>query len=84
MNWRVAVTVVALILLAIAVGLFSTGYGDREDAVLCAGLYARAHTAADTAQIDANLSSKERGRQYRNALRTCGDLRRAGVGPLRP
>jgi hypothetical protein len=73
-----------LILLAVAVGFMSTRYGDMEDTVLCAGLYARAHTAADTAQIDANISPKERGRGYGIAMRTCGDLRRVGAGPLRP
>jgi hypothetical protein len=83
-NWRVALGVAALILLAVAVGLLSTPYSDREDAVACASLYARAHTADDTVRIDANPSPKERGRQYRNAVRTCGDLRRAGVPPLRP
>ena len=84
MNWRAVLAGVILILFAIVVGFMTTRYGDREDAVLCAGLYAHARTAADTAGIDAGPSPKERGRQYRNGVRTCGELRRAGVGPLRP
>jgi hypothetical protein len=83
-NWRVALGIAALILLAIAVGFLGTPYSDREEAVACAGLYARARSADDTMRIDANPSPKERGRQYRNAVRTCGDLRRASVPPLRP
>jgi hypothetical protein len=84
MNWRAVLAVLALVLFAVAFGFLTTRYGDQEDAVLCAGLYAHARTAADTAAIDANLSPKERGRQYRNNVRTCGELRRVGVGPLRP
>jgi hypothetical protein len=84
MSWRVALGIAALILLALAVGLLAPPYSDREDAIACAGLYAAAQTAADTARIDDNFSLKERGRQYRNSVRTCGDLRRAGVRPLRP
>jgi hypothetical protein len=84
LNWRVILGIAALILLGIAVGLLSTPYSDREDAVACASLYTRAHTADDTVRIDAQLSPKERGRQYRNVVRTCGDLRRTGVAPLKP
>ena len=83
MNWRGVLAGIALVLLAIVVGFMSTRYGDREDAVVCAGAYAHARTAADTARIDAELSPKERGRQYRNGVRTCGELRRAGVGAFR-
>ena len=54
MNWRVLLGIAALVLLAIAVGLLSTPYSDREDAIACAGLYARAHTVDDTARIDLN------------------------------
>jgi len=82
MNWRAVLAGLILVLLALAVGFMSTRYGDREDAVLCAGLYAHARTAADTVRIDAAPSPKERGRQYRNGVRTCGDLRRASVRPL--
>ena len=84
MTWRVVLGIAALVLLALAVGSLSTPYTDREDAVACASLYARAFTAEDSARVDANRAPKERGRQYRTAVRTCGDLRRAGVGSLKP
>jgi hypothetical protein len=84
MNWRVALGIAALVLLALAVGFLSTSYTDREDAVACASLYARAQSADDTARIDASWAPKERGRHYRDAVRTCGSLRRTGIGPLRP
>jgi hypothetical protein len=79
MNWRIALGVAGLIALAILVGLFAVRYNDLEDAAICSSLYARARTAADTAQIDIAIAPKERGRQYRNTIQTCGDLRRSGV-----
>jgi hypothetical protein len=83
-NWRVVLGILALILLGLAVGRLATPYGDREDAVACQALYGRAKTAEDTARVDVSRSPRERGRQYRTPVRTCGELRRAGVPPLKP
>lgn len=82
-NWRVVLGMVALVLLGLAVGRLAVPYSDREDAVACRALYARARSAEDTVRADANRSPRERGRQYRTAVRTCGELRRAGVPPLK-
>lgn len=84
MNWRVTATIIGLLLLGITVGWVATRYGDREDAALCASLYGQARTTTDSARIDANPAPRERGRQSRNTVLTCGELRRAGVGSLRP
>lgn len=80
MNWRAVLAATVLVALALLVGWISSQYGDREDAVLCAGLYAQAPTAADSAAVDLGISPKERGRQYRNGVRTCGELRSSSHG----
>jgi hypothetical protein len=81
MNWRILAVVAALTIAFSGLFLVWFTYVDREDSVLCAGLYDRAHSAEDTSRVDAVLPPRE---QPRRNVRTCGELRRAGVGPLAP
>jgi hypothetical protein len=48
---------------------------DRMDWAACAPLYEAAQTAADTARVDAQPASRQRGRDQEPAPPTCGELR---------
>ena len=78
MNWQAMGGIAGFIILALLIGFLATRHGDREDAAICASLYAHARSIGDTAQIDANVAPKERGRYSLAWVRTCGELRSRG------
>jgi hypothetical protein len=66
-----------VLLLGITMAYCATGWNDREDWLLCQQAYAAAHSAADTAQVDAGPAPRQRGRgEYTaSAMTTCGERR---------
>ena len=82
MSLRTGIALVLVILAGVLFTILEQPARDASDAVLCAQMYARARTAADTAQVDRSIANRARGSggQTRSAAATCGELRRAS-GP---
>ena len=75
---RLVVAGLGLLLIAI-VFVYLTKVRDEGEGALCRGEYARAHSAADSSRVDAQLPPRERtGAEYTGPNPTCGELRRLG------
>jgi len=75
---RLLLAGLGLVMIAI-VFVYLTKVRDEGDGALCHGQYAKAHSAADTSRIDAQLPPRERtGAEYTGPNPTCGELRQLG------